>query len=293
MLAFDYRRPLVIEDALSLKKEWGVSSSLLMGGTDLFLAIDEGARSPEMLIDLKNIKELKTLEEKEGYVIIGAGTTYSELIDSELIHSTLPGIWESSRLVASMGVRNAATLVGNICNAVPSAESAAPLLVRDAMVHLSSLKENRIIPINDFFTGPRKTVLQSDEILTKVAVPLVMGEFGESYVKLGRYRGEDIAQVGVSVFVDSDFNYKIAYCAVGPVPMRIPKAEDLLRGKDISPELIEKAQAAILDTVSPIADIRASREYRIHMCRIMFEKAVGAAVSRMKTSQPEYGIRLI
>jgi len=293
MLSFDYHKPVTIEDALSLREKWGESSSLLLGGTDLFLAIDEGVKRPDILIDLKNIKELKQIEQVGDSVVIGAGTTYSELIESVLIRNNLPGIWESSRLVASVGVRNAATLVGNICNAVPSAESAAPLMVRDALVHLSSKKGNRVIPVNDFFTGPRKTVVGESEIVTKVAIPLYKGKFGEAYVKLGRYRGEDIAQVAVAVSVDQERNYKIAFAAVGPVPLRIPEAEALLKGKEINRELLEKAQEAVLSTVSPISDIRASKEYRIHMCRIMFEKAVNAAASRIDSSLPEYGTRLI
>ncbi|MDA3811767.1 MAG: xanthine dehydrogenase family protein subunit M [Spirochaetaceae bacterium] len=293
MLNFDYRKPTSIEDALSLRNEWGKSSSLLSGGTDLFLAIEEGLKTPTMLIDLKSIKELDGLDINKDSVFIGAGVTYSSLIKSSLIKKNLPAIWESSRLVASMGVRNSATLIGNICNAVPSAESAAPLLVRDSLVNLSSLSGNRIIPIGEFFTGPRKTVVGDNEIVTSVSVPLVHGEFGEAYVKLGRYRGEDIAQVAVAVLVDSDWKYRIAYAAVGPVPMRIPDAEFILEGKTLTPGLIEKAVEAIIGTVSPITDIRASKEYRIHMCRIMFEKAVKAAVSRMVSSQPEYGSRLL
>lgn len=293
MLSFDYRKPTSIDDALSLKNEWGKSSSLLLGGTDLFLALEQGARTTDFLIDLKNIEELKVLKEEGDAFIIGAGVTYSELIQSDFVKKHLPGIWESSRLVASVGVRNAATLVGNICNAVPSAESAAPLLVRNAMVHLLSVDGSRDVPITDFFTGPRRTVIKDNEIVTKVIVPIIKGDFGESYVKLGRYRGEDIAQVAVSVLVDSYWNYTIAYAAVGPVPLRVPDAESILKGKKLTPELMMKAQEAMINAVSPISDIRASKEYRIHMCRVMFEKAVNAAVSRMVSSQPEYGIRLI
>jgi len=293
MLNFDYRRPDDLENALSLRSEWGKSSSLMLGGTDLFIAIDEDVCSPDLVIDLKNIKELDVLAETADSIEIGAAVSYSSLINSPLVHKKLPALWESSRLVASVGVRNSATLVGNICNAVPSAESAAPLLVRDAVVHISSVSGKRIVPITDFFTGPRKTVVSDSEIVTKVDVPLIAGDFGESYVKLGRYRGEDIAQVAVAVSVDREWNYKIAFAAVGPVPMRIPEAEALLKGKAITAELIDKSQEAIINTISPITDIRASKEYRIHMCRIMFEKAVNAAASRMVSSKPEYGARLI
>jgi CO/xanthine dehydrogenase FAD-binding subunit len=293
MVNFDYRKPIDLKEALSLRNKWGKASSLLLGGTDLFLAIDGGVCVPEMLIDLKNIEELNLIKDSGDMVKIGARVTYSALIDSPLVKKNLPAIWESSRLVASIGIRNAATLVGNICNAVPSAESASPLMVRNALVHLVSVDGKRDVSIRDFFTGPRRTVLKENEIVVAVSVPKVRKKFGEAYVKLGRYRGQDIAQVAVSVLVDSDWNYSIAYAAVGPVPMRIPHAESILQGKELTPQLMMKAQEAVINTVSPISDIRASKEYRIHMCRVMFEKAINAAVSRMVSSQPEYGIRLI
>ncbi len=293
MHSFDYEKPIDLKDALTLRKKWGNSSRLLLGGTDLLIAIDNGILTPEILIDLKGIKELNNLEETDSSVTIGAGVTYSDLINSPFIKKNYPAIWESSRLVASVGIRNVATLVGNICNAVPSAESSTPLLIRDAIVKISSIETVRSVPITEFFTGPRSTVVKENEIVTSVFVPAVKTGFGESYVKLGRYRGQDIAQAAVSVHVDSHLNYRIAYAAVGPVPLRIPDAESLLKGKDLSPELLKKAEELIINTISPITDIRASKEYRIHMCQIMFEKAITVSISRMKTSQPEYGKRLI
>ncbi len=293
MHSFDYQKPVNLKDALSLRSKWGKSSSLLLGGTDLLLAIDGETLKPDLIIDLKGISELGKIIESADSIAIGAAVTYAALINSPIIKNNYPVIWESSRLVASTGVRNSATLAGNICNAVPSAESSTPLLVRNAVVHIASAEEKRSVPITDFFTGPRKTVVKENEIVTSVSIPSEMGKIGESYIKLGRYRGEDIAQVGVSVFVDAGFNYRIAYAAVGPVPLRIYEAEDLLKGKKITSELIKKSQEIIIDKVSPISDIRASKEYRVHMCRIMFDKAVRAAVSRMSSSQPEYGKRLI
>lgn len=293
MLNFDYMRPESLGEALALRKKWGKASSLLMGGTDLFLALEEGVRHTELLIDLKKIGDFSLLEEKDGSVQIGAAVTYSELIGAELVKTKLPVIWESSRLVASMGIRNSATMAGNICNAVPSAESAAPLLVRDALIHISSDSGERTVAATDFFTGPRKTVVEDDEIVTSISVPLMEGKFGESYVKLGRYRGEDIAQVAVALSVDEKWNYRIAFGAVGPVPMRIPGAETILKGQKPTALLIEKAKEEMLKTVSPIGDIRASKEYRLHMCNVMFDKAIEAAVSRMETGTPEYGSRLI
>ncbi len=293
MHGFDYRRPQELKEALTLKSAFGDASRLLAGGTDLILAIEGGTSSPEVLIDLKGIRDLDRIEERDDVVEIGAGVTYTALIDSPLVRRQLPGLWESSRLVASVGIRNVATMVGNICNAVPSAESAAPLLVRDALVRIASSDGTRQVPITAFFTGPRRTVVGESEIVTGVGVPVKAEPFGACYVKLGRYRGEDIAQAAVSVFVDKDRDWRVAFAAVGPVPVRATEAEECLKGRDATPEAVAEAVALIDDALSPITDIRASREYRLHMCRVMFEKAVMAAGTRLTSSEPPYGARLI
>lgn len=293
MLDLEYQKPRDVAGALALVEKFGDESRLLAGGTDLILAIEGGALTPKVLIDIKGIEGLHRIEEKGEFIEIGAGVTYTALIESPLVREQLPGIWESSRLVASVGIRNVATLVGNICNAVPSAESAAPLLVRDAEVRMASSSGERVVPITEFFTGPRRTVVKGEEMVVGVQIPRSPGPFGCCYVKLGRYRGEDIAQAAVSVFVDKEWDWKIAFAAVGPVPVRATAAEDYLRGREASAETVSKAAELINGAISPISDIRASKEYRLHMCRVMFEKAMDAAASRLASSEPAYGSRLI
>ncbi|MCG8572706.1 MAG: xanthine dehydrogenase family protein subunit M, partial [Spirochaetes bacterium] len=248
---------------------------------------------PEVIIDLKGIGELKNIEEKGNFVKIGAGVTFTDIIQSDLLKKVIPALVEASQLVASVGVRNTATMVGNICNAVPSADSAAPLLVRDAEVKINSANGERTVPITGFFSGPRKTVLKPDEIVSAVSFQKEKAKFGEVYLKLGRYRGEDLAQVGVSVFVDTNLNYKVAYAAVGPVPLRIATAEAILRGRKPAADLVEQACLEVEKKISPIDDIRASKAYRLHMCRVMLEKGVEAAFSRMEKNTPAYGTKLI
>ena len=293
MSTFDYKRPDNIEEVVNLLQENGAEAKLQLGGTDLNLMIKENVISPKLVIDIKNIEGLNVLQIKDDNLIIGAGVTFSQIIDSEMMKEKFPVIWESSRTVASMGIRNRATIVGNICSAVPSADSAPALLNREAVVVAISTQGKREIPIEDFFTGPRKTALMETEMVMSIKIPVQTGKFGGSYVKMGRYKGEDLAQVGVATFVTENLDYKISYCAVGPKPFRVKEAEELLKGKEFSGELTQELKDIILRNVSPISDIRASKDYREKMCIVLLERSLKASLSRMKNGKPIYGKDLL
>ena len=289
---FKYLKPATLEDALSSKSEYGSKANFLLGGTDLFIAMDKGVIVPDVVIDLKGIKALSYLEEKDGFIYIGAAVTWTELIDSELIKKSIPSLWEAADLVASVGVRNSATLIGNVCNAVSSLEAGAPLYIRDAVVFLESKSGKREVSIKDFFTGVKRTVIKEDEMMTGLKIPVVQ-DFGEVYIKMGRYEGEDLSQAGVSVFVDKNNNYRISLAAVAITPVRASKAENFLKGKKLNPELAEEAAELALEAIAPISDIRSSKEYRIRMCKIMVKRGLTACVSRMETGSPALSTRLI
>jgi len=289
---FRYIKPSTLDEAISSKSEFGKKANFLLGGTDLFIAMDKGVTVPDAVIDLKGIKELKYLEERDGAVFIGATVTWTEMLESEMIKKSVPALWEAADLVASVGVRNTATLIGNICNAVPSLEGGAPLYVREAVVFIEGKGGKREVSIKDFFTGVKRTVLKEDEMVTGLKVP-VEKDFGEVYIKMGRYEGEDLAQAGVSVFVDKNNNYRISLSAVAVTPVRATKAEDFLKGKKLTEELAAEAAELALEAISPISDLRSSKEYRIHMCRIMVKRGLIASVSRMETGVPALSTRLI
>lgn len=289
---FRYLKPATLEEALSSKSEYGKKASFLLGGTDLFIAMNKEIVVPDAVIDLKGITELKYLEERDGSIYIGAAVTWTELLESDMIKKSLPGLWEAADLVASVGVRNTGTLVGNLCNAVPSLEGGAPLYVRDAVVFLEGKGGKREVSIKDFFTGVKRTVLKDDEVMTGLMVP-VEKEFGEVYIKMGRYEGEDLAQAGVSVFVDKNYNYRISLSAVAITPVRATKAEEFLKGKKLTDSLAAEAAELALEAIAPISDLRSSKEYRTHMCRIMVKRGLGASVSRMETGSPALSTRLI
>lgn len=151
------------------------------------------------------------------------------------------------------------------------------LLTYDAVVVVKSERGQREIPITEWFKAPRKTALTEDELLCEIRIPLPKTAHRGVYVKLGRYRGEDLAQAGVGVMITKELNYKVAFNAVGPVAFRSPKIETLLAGKALDESLLKEARALVPGEISPITDIRASKEYRVHMCQVMLGRALKAA----------------
>ena len=286
---FEYVKPKDMDEALHVFSLYREKARALAGGTDLLVHLKENLARPEVVVDIKALQELSGLTLKEGTLRIGALTTFSELIDSPVIKSKFPLLWEASLTVASTGVRNRATLAGNICSAVPSADSAPVLAVYGAEVLTRSLKGERRIAIGEWFTGPKKTALLSEEIVVAIEMKLPEKKHAGCYMKLSRYDGEDLAQGGIAVLAFSDNTYRLAVCALGPKPARCPKTEAVLNGNKLGEKLVSKAKETILQEVSPISDIRSSKEYRLHMTQIMLGRALEMAVARLFGKGPKYG----
>lgn len=289
---FDYFTPEAVEEALALLSSYE-NPAILAGGTDLVVNLKEEIEVPEVVIDIKRLKELGRIEFKNNNLFIGALVTFSELIEAEHVNEKFPLIMETSKTVGSVGIRNRATLVGNICSAVPSMDGGPLLSVYEAEVAVRSLKGERKIPISNWFHAPRETAINKGEFVTHVSIPFPGKNYSGCFVKLGRYSGEDLAQASVAVVAFFDNTYRVAFGAVAPIPVRARRIEDLLNGKVLNDSLIEKAMNIIPEEISPITDIRASREYRMHMCKVMFERGIRAAVNRLKGEGPQYGTSVI
>ncbi len=292
MKTFEYFKVESVDEALKLLSMYADKVKILAGGTDLVVMIDDEMVSPDYVIDIKGINNLKGIEIRDDYLWIGALTTFSEIIHSEIVKDKFPVLLEASKRVASVGVRNRATLVGNICSAVPSADSAPTLLVLNASVEIKG-KEDKLVPIADFFKGPRKTILEKDEIVSGIRIPLETRKYGANYIKLGRYEGEDLAQVGVATFVTEDLEYRIAFCAVAPTPVRALDTEAFLKGKELNTNLLDEVVQLALKSIAPISDVRASKEYRLHTSGVLLKRSLKASFDRLKGNGPSYGINLV
>lgn len=289
---FDYVKPKSLSEALAVLARH-TNYAILAGGTDLIDMIKSNAAHPDIVVDIKGIPSFRKIRLENNNLHIGAGVTFSDLIESRIIHQKFPVIVELAKTVASVGIRNRATVVGNICSAVPCMDSGPLLLAYDASIQTVGPKGKRRIPIEEWFVAPRKTGLRKREIVTEVILPYPKKKHAGCWVKLGRYAGEDLAQVSLLILALSDGSFRISYGAVAPVPVRARKIERLLNGHNIVPSLIEKASQLIEEEIKPITDIRASKEYRMHMAKVMLARGLKAAMSRLNSSGPAYGTSVI
>ena len=291
--SFEYLKPGTLREAVRTLGRYGTRASVLAGGTDLVGLMSDGMAGPEVVVDIKGLRGLDRIEFKEGVLSIGALVTFSELRDSPIIARKFPVIREMTGWLASVGIRNRATMVGNLCSAVPCCDSGAVLLVYDAVVEVAGPKGKRKVPLGDWFLGPRKTVLRRGEIATGVTVPWPKRKHGACFVKLRRYEGEDLAQASVTVLALAGNHYRISFGSVAPRPVAAGRIEGLLDGQPLSDDLMRQAVALVPEEIAPITDIRATKEYRAHMVGVMLERGLRAAVARLAGGGPEYGTSLI
>jgi carbon-monoxide dehydrogenase medium subunit len=290
---FDYVKPGTLREAVKTLARFGGTASILAGGTDLVSLLAENMARPATVVDIKGIPGLNKIALKNGALSLGALVTFSDLHESSLVARKFPVLGEMAGWVASVGIRNRATVVGNLCSAVPCCDGGPVLLVYDAVVLVTGPAGKRKVPLADWFVGPRKTVLKRGEIATGVAVPLPRKKHAACFVKLRRYEGEDLAQASVAVLALAGNSYRVAFGSVAPRPIRAERIEALLEGRAPSAELLQQAVRLVPEEIAPITDLRASKEYRTHMVGVMLERGLRAAAARLAGAGPEYGTSLI
>ncbi|MBM4402848.1 MAG: FAD binding domain-containing protein [Candidatus Cloacimonetes bacterium] len=285
---FEYRRPQTLDEMLGLLSDYQDGAVILAGGTDLALELKEDLRRPDLVIDIKGLAEFKRIEVIDGTLQIGALVTFSDLLASELIKSQFYPLWESAASVASVGIRNRATMVGNICSAVPCMDSAPVLMCYDAQIALTSKAGEKIVPIAEWFIAPRKTLRKADELVAGIRIPIIAIEHAGVFVKLGRYKGEDLAQANLAILMSADLEYRICFGSVAPVPVRAVPIEEFLRGKKPEVNVLDQAAAMVETLISPITDVRASREYRMHICKVMLKRGLAVTHERLAGKNAEH-----
>lgn len=288
---FRYVRPGSVEEALAALAEPG--ARVLAGGTDVVPWLHDELIQPDLLVDIKSLPGLHGIIRDGRRVRIGALVTFSDLVQSGVIHESAPVLAEMAHQVASVGVRNRATVVGNLCSAVPSLDAGPPLLVYDAEVQVAGPQGERVVPLTSWFVAPRQTRLGRAEMVTSVDLHLPSTPHAAVFVKLARYAGEDLAQANLAILVTADHDYRVAFGAVAPTPFRSVAIEQALAGKALDGDLSLAAESLVASEISPITDLRASAEYRTHMCRVMLRRGLAAAVSRLAGQGPPYPVQLI
>lgn len=276
---FEYMTASTLEEACRLLLEHDGKAKVMAGATDLIPPMRDKVFTPEYIIDLKQIPGLDelTYDEEEG-LKIGALTTLRTLEKSELVQAKNPAVSYAAKVIASTQIRAKGTLVGNICNFSPSNDSAPNLLAQGAKVNVQGVDGTRVIPIEEFFLGVRKTALKPGEIVTSVVIPPLKDNEKAAYLKFAVRKAMDLAIIGVAAKIKLEngicTDAKIALGAVAITPILAPKAAEVLIGKELTDEVIEEAAQAAMDSCSPISDIRASKEYRKAMIGVYTKRAI-------------------
>jgi carbon-monoxide dehydrogenase medium subunit len=258
---------------------------VMAGGTDLIVDLKMGRFKPKYVVYIGGLQELKYIHDDGTSLRIGALTTIQEILDSRIVVTKTPLLKAVAEKFAYWQIRNAATIGGNICNASPAADMALPLLVHSALVKVESLEGSRLVNIRDFFKGPRQTALKPGEIVTEIIVPYGdMNGYSYAYFKAGRRLGHDLSLVAVACAVKTGggviLDARIALNSVAPTPIRAVTVERTLIGKRASPEVIEEASKLIVHDISPISDVRAPAEYRLHMAKLLTREALLEALGK-------------
>ncbi|MEL7626473.1 MAG: xanthine dehydrogenase family protein subunit M [Anaerolineaceae bacterium] len=277
---FQYFKPHNLNEAVQyLDKE--ANSFVLAGGTDLMILLRRNVINAEHIVDIKALPETGVFEYTEGTGLkIGAAVVVNRVVDSEVVNSRYRALHQAAASLASFQLRNRATVVGNICNASPGADLPPALLVYDAVVNIAGPQGTRQVPLHQFFTGVKRTVLQHGELVVSVELP-ESGEGDKSiYLRQARLRGHDLATVGVAARVKPDGKVAIGIAAVAPTPLRLFALEDQINARGLSQETIEWAAEEVKEHIHPITDVRSSAAYRLQMASVLLKRCLLALIAK-------------
>jgi len=269
MKAFSrYCAPTTIDEAVGILATEGDAVRVIAGGTDVMVRVKRGMIPAEetTLLSVHLVEGMGGVSVADGVVTIGAATTTTDLLRDPLIEEHLPILSVVADRLASAQIRNLATVGGNLANASPAGDLINPLLLLDAQLVLMSKATMRMVPVEEFFTGPGATVREPDELLTAVRVAIPPGERVFRFEKAGTRPAMECSVVTVGIAFTPDDgvlgDVRVAFGSLAPVPLRGRGTEAALEGAALTPETIERAAAAAAAEVSPISDVRGSADYR-------------------------------
>ena len=241
-------------------------SAILCGGTDVIVKMRSGMIQPKLLLDISQLESLSGVRVEGSSLVIGAATLESDIICSPLVTEHTPLLGSVLKQLGSVQIRNRGTLGGNIVNASPAADSAIPLLLYDAEIQIVDREGERWIRLEDFFTGPGQTTLESGEFVRTLRLPIPDDELGPFFHKVGKRNALTIAIASLGTLLRLEDGaiqkLRMAVGSVAPIPKRLREVETQLTGRALDVPLIAEARALVMQAISPISDVRASANYR-------------------------------
>jgi xanthine dehydrogenase FAD-binding subunit len=278
-----YEKADSVEDAIRLLSD-NPEAKVISGGTDVLIRLRDGKKAYNQLVDIHDLDELKICDiTADGTIRIGAGISFSEVIASDIIEKHLPHLHKAAETVGGPQIRNIATIGGNICNGVTSADSASPLLASNARLIIQGPAGKREVALSEFYLGPGKVALEQNEILIAFTISKQdYSGYSGDFFKYAMREAMDIATIGCAAACLIDGNQlvdlRLAFGVAAPTPIRCTKAEEAARGETISEELLTKIGDALAEDVNPRTSWRASREFRLHIIRELSERVIKNAI---------------
>jgi len=263
-----YFAPQKIEEALKILSRYGKEIKIIAGGTDLLIQYYDRLYEVNNWLDLKNIKELKEIRIYQNQMEIGAMVTHAQLENSEDIKKYFPILCLAAADIGSPQIRNRGTIGGNIVNASPAGDLLAPLMAYDAQFRLLSTQGEKIVPAEEFFVGPKKTILEPAQLLTRIILPLPPERTYGCWIKIGKRKALIIATITLALVVEMAEDNKtvkdVKTClgSVAPTPIEIKEIRKKIVGKKFNQLDFNQLGQIVEDKISPIDDIRGTREYR-------------------------------
>lgn len=291
MHAFDYATPQSVADAVVMLKEHGEKARVLAGGTDLIVQLRENRRRADVVVDIKGISDVNELSyDASSGLTVGSAVPCYLLYGDTAIAAAYPGLMDAASLVGGTGIQGRASLGGNLCNGSPAGDTIPPMIVLGGIARIAGPDGTRDVAVEDFCTGPSKTVLANGEFLVSLHFPAPEANSGAYYQRFIPRNEMDIAVVGVGAKVvlsddQSQFiSARIALGAVAPTPLYVQKVGEALAGQSVSDESIQKASEIAQDAARPISDMRGTAEYRKHLTGVLTRRVINGAVQRAKES---------
>jgi aerobic carbon-monoxide dehydrogenase medium subunit len=282
-----YEAPTTIKSAVSLLSAERGQAYLLAGGTDLLVRLRSGFIEPDLIVDVKRIEAMHKITAEKGGFRIGAAVCAAQLGEHSGVKKLWPGVVEAVELIGSKQVQGRATMVGNMCNASPAADSVPAMIAAGATVVIAGPKGKRTVPVEDVATAPGKTTLRKGEIVESVYLPARPPKSGDAYLRFIPRTEMDIAVVGagVSLTLDGSGTCTHARVALGAVAARVllvKEAAKALIGSKVDDKALDKLAAAASAACRPIDDKRGTKEYRIRVAGVLARRAAKIALKRAR-----------
>ena len=295
----EYVNAETIGQVLSLLAEKKGAARIIAGGTDLVLELRQGLHAPpDTLIDISRVEALNRITLEDGQLRLGAGITHNQCLADPNIRKYAYPLALASWEVGAPQIRNTGTVVGNLVTASPANDTIVPLYALNARLVIQSQRGEREVPLNDFYTGVRKQVLQPDELVTAVLIPALSPNQTGVFLKLGLRQAQAISLVTMAAVLTQDGDLitdaNITLGAVAPTIIHAEKAEKFLIGKTLTEESILSAAELAQEAARPIDDIRGSAAYREEITRVLVQRGLGQIASgEVHTRLPEAAVLLV